>query len=48
MAALFGPGSGARSDRGSRCWGMLGAMILLVLSVAINLRGVVWGVLFGW
>jgi len=26
---------------------MLGAMILLVLSVAINLRGVVWGVLFG-
>ena len=39
---------GLRRDRGSRRWGMLAAMILLVLSIAINLWGVIWGSVLGW
>ena len=41
-------GEGSWRDPGTRRWGMLVAMILLVLSVAINLWGVVWGVMLGW
>jgi hypothetical protein len=29
-------------------WGMLGAMSLVVVSLAINLWGVMWGRLLGW